>query len=408
MRYQEVPMVSSKKPIQLLAVGDVHPNRQRPESLFEQVGDQLRGADITYCQLEAAVSDKGVLRTDVRNPAHRVPPEMVRALTFAGFDVVSFAGNNNLDYGIEAFLDTIDRLKSHGIEVIGAGRNLEEAQRPVILEREGIKVAFINHCSMLRDGYEATPERPGIAPLRVKTFYEPLENINEQPGTPAKTITIPDEDDLRTVVQLIREAKASADIVVACFHWGIHFTYDLAMYQPVVAYAAIDAGADLVLGTHPHCLQAIDVYKGKVICYSLSNFAFEMPESIAKRGVSEYLSFYGLSMDDEVPTHPHPDHCRRSMILKVAIEQGQIQRVSFVPTIFSTRAQPEILSPDSDEFHNIVNLMTDLSRDLGTELKLENGEVVISTQKTEAIDTRDLLRRRKVSYPSLLRLARDF
>ena len=104
-------MVHSTKPIQLIAVGDVHPNRQRPESLFARVVDILGKADITYCQLEATMSDEGVLRTDVRNPAHRVPPEMIRALTFASFDVVSYAGNNNLDYGIEAFLDMLHRSR---------------------------------------------------------------------------------------------------------------------------------------------------------------------------------------------------------------------------------------------------------------------------------------------------------
>jgi poly-gamma-glutamate capsule biosynthesis protein CapA/YwtB (metallophosphatase superfamily) len=397
-------MKAENKESLLIAVGDVHPYRDRPETLFEKVKDELKKANIRICQLECTLSEKGVLRTDVRNPAHRVPPKNVKALTAAGFDVVTFAGNNNLDYGIEAFLDTIQRLKKEGIAVVGAGENLEEARKPVIIERAGVKFGFVNYCSILRDGYEARDERPGLAPLHVKTFYEPLENIYEQPGTPAKTITIPDYYDLQAALHSIRQARAMADIVVACFHWGVHFTHDLAMYQPEVGYAAIEAGADLVLGTHPHCLQAVDIYRGKAIYYSLGNFAFEQSSEVSRRGVGEYLSFYGIQMDTELPTHPHPPHCRQSMILKCAIRDKRIQRMSFIPTLFGKTGQPEILPEDSEEFQEIFTLMKALSGEIGVELSVENGEVVVPDKKSRDVDTRDILRRSKISYPSLRRL----
>jgi len=383
----------------MIAVGDVHPYRERPETLFETVNGELKKAALRICQLECTISDKGVVRTDIRNPTHRVPPENIRALNEANFDVVTFAGNNNLDYGTEAFLDTIDRLESAGIRIVGAGRNLQEAQKPVLIEREGIRFAFVDFCSILRDGFGARDEQPGLSPLRVKTFYEPLENIYEQPGTPAKTITIPDHDDLQAALEMIRQARRAADIVVACFHWGIHFTHDLALYQPEVGYAAIDAGADLVLGTHPHCLQAIDIYKGKVICFSMGNFAFEQVPS-SRRGVSEYLSFYGIPLDID-PSHPHPKHCRQSMILKCYIRNKQIDRITFIPTLFGRNGQPEILVEGTEEFEEVLRLMKKLSGELGVELSVQNGEVVVPNAKSREIDTRDLLRRSKISYPSL-------
>jgi len=388
----------------LTFVGDIHPDRDRPKTLFDLVVQELRLADITFAPLECTISDKGVVRTDVRNPAHRVPPRNIDALKFAGFDIVSFAGNNNLDYGIEAFLDTIDRLKSHEIAVVGAGNNLDEARSPVILERNGVKVAFISHCSILRDGYEATPERPGIAPLKVKTFYEPLENIYEQPGTPAKTVTIPDHDDLTAVLKTIKEAKSLADIVVASFHWGVHFTHDLAIYQPEVGYAAIDAGADLVIGSHPHCLQAIDVYKGKVIFYSLGNFAFETTNPVAKRGVAEYLSFYGLPLGEEAETYRHPTHTRQSVIVKCRIEERKICQVSLIPSLFGDKGKPELCPPGSQEFEDIFKLLKDLSGELGTILELHGDEIVVAPTKEREVDTRDLISKRKVSYPSLRKL----
>ncbi len=397
----------TKPKLNLVAVGDVHPNREDPRTLFRLVADVLKQGDITCCQLECTISDKGTVRTDVRNPTHRVPPKNIEALTAGGFNLVTFAGNNNLDFGLEAFFDTLTRLEKAGIQTLGAGKNLEEARRPVFMEKNGVRLAFVNACSILRDGYEATPNRAGIAPLHVKTFYEPLENIYEQPGTPARTVTMVDVEDLEAVCATIQAAKREAHAVVASFHWGIHFTYDLAMYQPEVAYAAIDAGADLVLGTHPHCLQAIDLYKGKAIFYSLSNFAFEMPERAAKVGVGQYLSFYGIPLDREVLTHPHPSHCRRAIILKVRISEDGIERVAFVPSLFNLQALPEIQKPGAPGYNEIKALIEGLSNPLGTIIVEENGELVVQPEKRQAVDTRRLLLDRRISYPSLRELATE-
>lgn len=389
----------------MVAVGDIQPNREEPESLLSPVRSRLSSADITYCQLECTLSERGEMRSDVRNPAHRVPSRNVRALTSANFDIVSFAGNNNLDYGYDAFSDTIDLLRSNGIAVVGGGNNLDEATQPVVLTRDALRVAFVNFCSILRDGFAATDKRPGISPLSVSTFYEPLENVYEQPGTPARTVTIANQDQLARVDSRIREAKRTADIVVACFHWGVHFTHDLAMYQPDVGYAAIDAGADMVLGTHPHCLQAIDVYQGKPIFYSLGNFAFEQPESVARKGVSEYLSFYGIPPDEEVDRHPHPSHCRRTILVDVSMDKEGLQSVSFTPALFNKSAQVELLTPEREEYQEIVDLMESLSGPLGTGLVEEDGSVRVQIGEDGQVDTRVTVRRRGMSYPSLQYLA---
>lgn len=393
--------------IHLYAVGDIQPNRKNPDTLFELVKPTFAEADLLYCQLECTISDKGVLRTDVRNPAHRVPPPNLEAITSAGFNVVSYAGNNQLDYGEEAFLDTLEKLYTEGIKVVGAGRSLDEARAPLFIDHEGTRIAFVNFCSILREGFEATKSRSGISPLKVRTFYESLENIYEQPGTPAKTITIPDHDDLKSALNIITQAKAQADLVIGCFHWGVHFTYDLAMYQPEIAYAAIDAGADLILGTHPHCLQSIDSYKGKVIFYSLGNFAFEQPEAIAQEGVKEYLSFYGIPREPDLKVHPHPRHCRNTMIVKITVRDKQIHQIKILPAYFNDNAQPEVLTPGAPHYDDVTNLIESLSLEIGTKLKQENGEFVVPFDKETPIDTRELIRKRKISYPSLAKLATE-
>lgn len=387
--------------VRLVAVGDVQPNRPEPATLFELVKPHLAEGDLRLCQLEATLSERGEVRTDVRNPAHRVPTSNIAALTAAGFDVVSFAGNNNVDYGLDAFYDSIDLCRANGIEVVGAGRNLDEATAPLVLEANGRRVAFVNFCSILRDGYAATASRGGISPLRVSTFYEPLENIYEQPGTPSRTVTIPDWGDLQRVMDRITEARELADVVVACLHWGVHFTQDLATYQPDVGYAAIDAGADVVIGTHPHCLQAIDVYKGRPIFYSLGNFAFEQPEAIAREGVGEYLSFYGLPVDRTLAQHPHPWHCRLTVIANIAFRDGEIGEVRLTPVYFNDDAQPEPLSAGTERHEQVVALLEDLCDEIGTRIVRDGDGCLLALEKTREVDTREWVRSRAMSYPRL-------
>lgn len=388
----------------LTAVGDVQPNREDPGSLFALVEPYLKSGDLRICQLEATLSTMGTVRTDVQNPAHRVHPRNIQALSAANFSIVSMAGNNNVDYGLEALYDTLDLCHEHGIATVGAGHDLAEATKVIFLEAAGKRVAFVNFCSILREGYAATEHRGGIAPLHISTFYEPLENIYEQPATPSKTVTVPDQPDLERVLTRIRAAREAADIVVASFHWGVHFTYDLAMYQPDVGYAAVDAGADVVLGTHPHCLQAIDVYKGKPIFYSLGNFAFEQPEPVAQQGVSKYLTFYGLDGDRSLPGHPHPWHCRLTLITQLAFDGSGVSEVRLVPVYFNDNAQPEPLKKGSRLHSQVTELLEELCGEIGTGLVREGDHLLLQLEKVRDVDTREWIRKRAMSYPRLSRL----
>lgn len=390
----------SSASVRLVAVGDIQPNRADPASLLELVNPNLQAGDLRICQLEATLSTRGTVRTDVRNPAHRVHPRNVEALTAAGFDIVSFAGNNNLDYGLDAFYDTIELCRSSGIQVVGGGRDLAEASAPAVLPANGQTVAFVNFCSILRDGYAATKDRGGISPLHVSTFYEPLENVYEQPGTPSRTVTVVDEHDLDRVTAAIASSREQADIVVACFHWGVHFTHDLAMYQPDVAYAAVDAGADVVLGTHPHCLQAVDVYDGKPIFYSLGNFAFEQ-DSVARHGVGEYLSFYGLPVDDKLPQHPHPRHCRLTVVTTITFEGRSVAEARLTPAYFNDDAQPEPVEAGTPRHDEVMRLLEDLSAEIGTSIERDGNDAIVQLEKVKPLDTRTWVRDRTMSYPRL-------
>ena len=261
----------STQDITLYAVGDVGPERPDPGSIFRHVTDVIREGDVTFAQLEVNLSKRGAggIKENARDP------RIAGAIKKAGFKVVSFASNHSLDAGVDAFYDTLDNLAKENLKVIGAGRNIEEARRPAIIESKGTRVAFLGYNSILKEGYWADEKRPGCAPLRAYTLYEQM--VPSQPGTPARVHTFPYRDDLEAMKEDVRKVRRQADVVVVSMHCGVHMTPAvIAEYQRDIAHAAIDAGADLVLHHHAHILKGIEVYSGKVIFYSLCNFALEL------------------------------------------------------------------------------------------------------------------------------------
>lgn len=385
-------------------VGDVQINRERPETALAKLTPEMEGADLRICQLEATMSELGEVRSDVQNPAHRVPPRMVKGLVAADIDAVTFAGNNNVDYGPDAMFDTISLLNDNGIEVVGVGADIEDAREPLYLSTDKGTVGVVNACSILRSGYAATDTRAGLSPLHVSTFYETLENQYEQPATPARTVSIPDWHDLAAFTDRIAEAKRQADHVLACIHAGVHFTYDLAMYQPDIAYAAVDAGADAVVGTHPHNLQAIDVYEGKPIFYSLGNIVFDQPENHAAQSVTKgYLQYYGMDPKSGAENYPHPRHTRDSVLVHLELE-GSRSSFEAQPVRIDGDANPVPVASSNEEAGRIVRLLKTLSSEIGIELEYTNN--VLTVSDPGEVDSREWIRNRNRSYPwlDLLRL----
>lgn len=371
----------SSQDITLYAVGDVGPERPDPDSIFRHVKDVIRQGDVTFAQLEVNLSKRGAggIKENARDP------RIAGAIKKAGFNVVSFASNHSLDAGVDAFYDTLDNLHQENLQVIGAGRNIEEARRPAIVESKGTRVAFLGYNSILKEGYWADEKRPGCAPLRAYTLYEQI--VPSQPGTPARIHTFPYRNDLEAMEEDIRKVRQQADVVVVSMHCGIHMTPAvIAEYQRDLAHAAIDAGADLVLHHHAHILKGIEVYSGKVIFYSLCNFALELHIFTKERAASPHFKeeSKGLNPDwkppyPDYPGFPFPPDSRKTLITRCIISGGRIKRVSFLPTIINKQAEPEILTADDKRFKEIVKYMKDISRDQGlmTKYVVEGDEVVI-------------------------------
>jgi len=374
--------MATKDEVSIFAVGDLAVTRSNPESAFARVASVLNEPDILFGQLEATLSQKGTAKAE---SAQRPAPTIGAVLKAAGFDVLSFASNHVMDWGPEGLLDTQNVARQNGIKLIGAGKDIYEARQAAIIERNGVKIAFLGYNSILPPGSWATDDRPGCAPVRVRTFYEAAEPY--QPGSPAEPFTYAYQEDIQAMVGDIAKVKPLADVVVVSMHWGIHFMpAKLAMYQREVGYAAIDAGADLIIGSHPHILKGIEVYKGRVIFYSLANFAMDSSITRTWPHVPERWRKHEMLCNFKIDpewgaTYPFPADARKTIVAQCLIANKKIQKVSFLPALITKLNQPRVVGPEDNNFGDVVDYVNWACADqnLPTKLSIEGHEVVIRT-----------------------------
>jgi poly-gamma-glutamate capsule biosynthesis protein CapA/YwtB (metallophosphatase superfamily) len=256
----------------LALVGDVNCKADEgcePE-LAPSVQDRLARADVRIGNLEGALADPSV-GLHFKRGWFDCEPEMLGVVA-PHFD--AFACANNVHYGaaIETSIGHLDRA---GIAHAGAGATLAQARRPAILERDGTRIGLLAFTSVFwPDGHAATESRPGVATISVATAYEPHWRVHEMPGGPAVVRTIPDPDELAAALDAIRRLRADVDVVVVYFHWGVSLSEEVAEYQRHVGRATIEAGADVVVGSHPHVVQGVELWMGRPIFHSVGNFMF--------------------------------------------------------------------------------------------------------------------------------------
>ena len=366
--------MTTNNSIVLLGVGDVGPIHEPMDAYSMLARPVLAEADIRFGQCERVYSERGALQLHSGGAHSRVKPHLASVFTDCGFDVVSVASNHSMDWGDDALLDTIALFESKGIRTIGAGRNLAAARRPAVIEKNGVRVAFLAYCSILNEGYAAGPDKAGVAPLRAHTYYE---SVDYQAGVPPRVVTVLYEDDLAAMVSDIAAAKATADAVIVSLHWGIHFVPRLiADYQPAAAKAAIAAGADLILGHHAHTPKAIAVHDGKTCFYSLSNFIMS---STARSGASAaaFEKKYGVRLDPDYPHLAYGEDAKRSLIAKAVITKAGVQKTSFLPVLIDRQLRPEVLKHGDPRFADALRFMDGVSGDFDHRFVVEDDEVVI-------------------------------
>ncbi len=212
---------------------------------FLNIADTLQGADLLFGNLESMISDRGRKIGSIYS--FRAEPEAVEGLVFAGFDVVSLANNHAFDYDREAFKQTMEILREKEIAYTGGGFDKKEAHSPsVSLLKDGTRVGFLGYTEFLYPYAFAEESRSGIT-----VFSE--ENMKRD----------------------IEEAKRDIDFLVVTFHYGDEYRKEPNERQQFISRKAIDYGADIVIGHHPHVTQPVEEYKGKYIAYSLGNFVFD-------------------------------------------------------------------------------------------------------------------------------------
>lgn len=212
----------------------------------DDILSELKNSDIFIANEEFPFSSGGVAAED-KKFTFRTEPNRVSIFNELGLDIVTLANNHSLDYGTDALLDTFDALDNAGIQYVGAGKDLNRAEQLQTFTIENQTIGILAASRVIPEyDWNATASKPGVF-----TTYDAVELVNQ-----------------------IAIANESCDYVIVYVHWGIEKQDTPEEYQRNLAKQYIDAGADLVVGSHPHVLQGIEYYNGKPIIYSLGNFIF--------------------------------------------------------------------------------------------------------------------------------------
>jgi len=266
-------------PMTMILTGDVNlMNVADPDAPFALIAGELRKADVIFSNLECCLVEPPGGHSQSNEGFFADPKVGGAALEIAGIDAVGIA--NNVHYGDANIKASIARLDQLGILHAGAGADLAAARAPAILERGGVRFGFLQRSSVYwPTNHEARKDGAGIAVIRGHTAYHvPMFKTRadvpppNRPGIPPEIITWADAAYLDWFKEDIAELRPHVDVLVASCHWGLG--KDVLGYMSEIAHAAIDAGADIVVGHGPHYSLPIEVYEGKPIFYGLGNFSF--------------------------------------------------------------------------------------------------------------------------------------
>jgi len=340
-RPPQKPDEAPPTPLRILWVGDIVMEvawRQPavpPRLLFDGVREKLREYDLVIANLESPLTnwpeptphkDKAAIESGRDVIIQVRSPNAARALHDAGIQVVGLANNHTMDYTEQGLLDTFARLRAAHVLFAGAGNNIAEAEAPLIVEKKSRRIGILSFSDVVPKYSWAEPDRPGIATAKE---------------------TVP-------VIEAVRRARPRVDILIVVFHWGVQFDREPSERQKSLALETQRAGADLILGAHPHVLQGVGCLDRVPVVYSAGNFAFPT-SSLPTRRTALFEFDFSADAAPVVQTSPV---------------------VRLVPLLIDERGAPQ-LAPD-DVRADILTEMTQLSSPLDLHLDGDSGSCAAS------------------------------
>jgi len=300
---------SKPEEVSLVAVGDIMLSRDVARKMkkngldypFLKTKDYLKTGDLVFGNLESPITAGREINT--YEMVFRADPGVENTLKEAGFSVLSLANNHMPNFGNQGLGDTFFYLQEAGIEYAGAGENKDRAYSPVYLESKGLRLAFLayNDDDVVPSSYQADGSHPGTAFM-----------------------------DLEKMTQSVKEAKEKADFVIVSIHSGFEYTVEPNQSQKDFAHVAIDAGAEMVIGHHPHVVQKAEIYNGKYIFYSFGNFIFDQMWS---------------------------QETKEGLMIKASFNKKGVKKIEFLPILIEDFSQPRILENQSaDKILNRLDL----------------------------------------------------
>ncbi len=320
---------TQEEKITFVAVGDImlahrlEPfiKKYGPSYPYKYTAHIFKEADISFANLESPLSTKGEPVPD-KEYTFRANPKVAEGLKEAGFDVLSLANNHILDYGEEALFETIEALDSKIIFHIGAGKNISSARKPVILKVKNKKFGFLAYSNTFPQRFWAEEDKAGTA-------YGKFSSVKKD----------------------VKELKEKVDFLIVSFHWGNEEEISPQEYQRNLAHLAIDQGANIILGHHPHTLSGIETYGNGVIIYSLGNFAFGS----------------------------YSEKAKKSAIVRFYFSKDKLQKLEIIPiSVYNKeiKFQPRILK--DKEAERVLERIRKLSNEFNTKIKIKNSKGIIT------------------------------
>jgi hypothetical protein len=362
--------MSERKTFVLQAVGDLRLRVRERDRMFDAVRPLLRKCDVLFGNCEGPIAAP-------LEQTHRCGEDCeVGALRRAGFTVMSCANNHIFDEGRDALLRTVELLSQHGIATCGAGPTPVDAHRPAIMQVGETRVGFLAYTSV---GPKNTGPRPAeVAHISAETAYSNLEPW--QPGSPAKIATKAREEDLTALTAAIAAVRSTVDLLFVSFHWGIHLLpYVITDYERELARAAIDAGAEAVLGHHQHVLSGIEFYRDRPIFYGLGELAFaeDLPDDVVAMRAKKHDERYG---EYNVRRYPgrrsilHPIS-RMRVIARLSYAGGRLGSLRLIPCVADRMSRPIPQAPASPGGKRVLAFLRQVNELAGlrTELRYDGG-----------------------------------